>query len=451
MRRLAIIADDLTSATDCGIHVTRRGVDILVILGEYKSNPYTQRASAVSVDTDTRSTSVNEAYSTVKEVALRIQADGYENVYKSVDSTLRGNIGVEIDAVMDVYDFDFSVVAPAFPHYGRKTVNGRQFLKGVPLTQTEFASDPKNPVKEDNIVKLISSQSKRKVGLVKLDTLRRGLTTVSEEIALLRDKDVEIIVFDAQVEEDLNKIVHVISKMNHRVLWVGSTGLSRYVPKLLTYAHSKARNEKTTRIPSSSINPSMLVSGSTSETTKRQLGILTQFGIFAVEMNPFEIISGDRAENEFERCRSLLVDALKKGNDVALHVPTSRKNVAITMLKGQEMKLNETEVTMKILDALAEITKRVVESFKPCGLILTGGDTAKRVCEQLGGIAIKLLEEIEPGIPMGYLFGGTELLVITKAGDFGTPYAFANAIKALKRRTRYSFNDRADGMQKWIR
>jgi uncharacterized protein YgbK (DUF1537 family) len=433
MRRLAIIADDLTSATDCGIQVARRGIDILVIFGKYKSSPDTQKASAVSVDTDTRSVSVNEAYRTVKEVALKIQADGYENVYKSVDSTLRGNLGAEIDAVMDVYGFDFSAVAPAFPHYRRTTVNGRHFLEGVPLTQTEFASDPKNPVKEDDIVKLLSFQSKRKIGLVKLDTLRRGLTALSEQIALLRDKDIELIVFDAQVEEDLNKIFQAVSKTGHRVLWVGSTGLSRYVPQLLN-----AQTKKTPRIaPPSTIYPSMLVSGSTSETTKRQLNILTQFGIVAVEMKPLEIISsGDRAEKEVERCRSLLVDALKNGNDVALHVPTSREEVATTKLKEREMGLDETRVSIRILDALAKITKRVVEAVEPRGLILTGGDTAKRVCGQLGGIGIKLLEEIEPGIPIGYLIGATELLVITKAGGFGTPYAFVNAIKTLKRRTR---------------
>ena len=100
MKQLAIITDDLTSATDCGIQVARSGLDTLVLLGRYEADVNKIEASVISIDTDTRSIPPREAYQIVKKAALQIRADGYKNIYKSMDSTLRGNLGIEIDAVI---------------------------------------------------------------------------------------------------------------------------------------------------------------------------------------------------------------------------------------------------------------------------------------------------------------------------------------------------------------
>ena len=72
----------------------------------------------------------------------------YKYVIKKVDSTLRGNIAAEVAALDRFYKPELVVFMPALPALGRTTVNGIHCLKGVPLTETELASDPKNPVRE---------------------------------------------------------------------------------------------------------------------------------------------------------------------------------------------------------------------------------------------------------------------------------------------------------------
>ena len=109
-------------------------------------------------------------------------AAGFRSVYKSGDSTLRGNLGAEIDAVFDVFDFDLAVVAPAFPLYGRTTTGGKHFLNDEPIHQTEFATDPQYPVLENDLVRLLSQQSKHKVDLAPLDTLRAGAAAVAKRL-----------------------------------------------------------------------------------------------------------------------------------------------------------------------------------------------------------------------------------------------------------------------------
>ena len=55
------------------------------------------------------------------------------------------------------------------------------------------------------------------------------------------------------------------------------------------------------------------------------------------------------------------------------------------------------------------------------GMLFTGGDTAMLVCNRLGAYAIRLMDEIAPGMPWGNLCGGSfdGLPVVTKAGGFG--------------------------------
>jgi uncharacterized protein YgbK (DUF1537 family) len=430
MKQLAIIADDLTSATDCGIQVAKSGLNTLVLLGEYKIIEEGHEADVISIDTDTRIMSGEEAYRIVKEVTTKILMDGYPVIYKSLDSTLRGHLGAEIDAILDVSEFDFAVISPAFPLYGRTTLNGKHFLNGVPITQTEFASDPQNPIIEGDLVKLFSSQSKREVGLIELNTLRGGVNDVSEQLREFKSRGIELVIFDAEVEEDLDRIVQTVSNTEYNVLWVGSTGMARCIRSVLSVLPRNIIR----KYPSSFPNPILLVSGSASQVTREQLAVFESLpNVISVEMNPLNILSSDlKAKKEIDRCYSRLIQALNNGKDVALHVSSSRRDIEITKAKGREMGLEEKYIPVKILEALANITQQVIDTCEIQGLILTGGDTAKTICIRLGGTGIELLEEIEPGIPLGRLFGTTETFVITKAGAFGTSKTFVKALKILK-------------------
>src|SRR3990172_3397677 len=124
--QLAIIADDLSSATDCGIQVARAGLRTYVPLGTYRISERAEIVDVLSVDTDSRNLSSSRADEEVHKATLEVAGAGFSQVYKSMDSTLRGNVGVEIDAVLDASSFDCAIVAPASPLYGRKTL-GKAF------------------------------------------------------------------------------------------------------------------------------------------------------------------------------------------------------------------------------------------------------------------------------------------------------------------------------------
>jgi uncharacterized protein YgbK (DUF1537 family) len=83
--------------------------------------------------------------------------------------------------------------------------------------------------------------------------------------------------------------------------------------------------------------------------------------------------------------------------------------------------------------ALADITQGLAAEFTPGALVLTGGATARFVCERLGAHGVRLEGELQPGVPYGTLHGGLwhGVQVVTKAGGFGTPDTLLDVVRAL--------------------
>ena len=70
---------------------------------------------------------------------------------------------------------------------------------------------------------------------------------------------------------------------------------------------------------------------------------------------------------------------------------------------------------------------------KIAGLVLTGGDTAKSVCDAAGVAGIQLQQQVLPGLAKGRLVGGrlAGAVVVTKAGGFGDDGALSEVLLHL--------------------
>ncbi|MEC0203953.1 four-carbon acid sugar kinase family protein [Paenibacillus lautus] len=112
MNELAIIADDLTGATDSGVQFARRGFDTRVVLHAEEVSVIERNSEIIVLDTDSRAVAAGEAYERTRLAALQVARMGFKHVYKKLDSTLRGNLGAEIDAVADAIPVDCIIVAP---------------------------------------------------------------------------------------------------------------------------------------------------------------------------------------------------------------------------------------------------------------------------------------------------------------------------------------------------
>lgn len=431
MSRLAIIADDLSSATDCGAQVVRSGLSVVVPLGGYSLPSQTRLIQVISVDTDSRSLSVDRAYAKVRVAAQQLVTEGWTYFYKSVDSTLRGNLGAEIEAVLDVVKLDCAIVAPAFPKYGRTTVDGVQHLHGRPLHETEFGTDPTAPVRDADIARRLAEGSHRKAGRLTFDQLRAGPTQIKSAVHELLTEGTELVIVDIAEQDDLRQICVGLSGSDLRILWVGSTGLAEFVPLALDVTPtSESLNQDHPLDP----RPALALVGSASETTRRQLDYAqTSKGLTIICLDPHPLIQSDvTAAAELEQAYTGLRAAIDSGHDVALVVNASRDEIAATQQLGATLNLSATEVAQRIVDSLAQTGARLIRADRISGIVATGGDTANALCNALEAQALEILSEVEAGIPIMRVLGTQSLPLVTKAGGFGSPAAIGEALVKVK-------------------
>ena len=79
------------------------------------------------------------------------------------------------------------------------------------------------------------------------------------------------------------------------------------------------------------------------------------------------------------------------------------------------------------------LASQVSARHGPIGaLVLTGGDTARAVLRTLGIAALRVVGEVEPGVPILLTEGPRALPVVTKAGDFGNRETLVRCRAALR-------------------
>ena len=414
---IALIADDLTGASDAGVQFARRGLATHVVF-DVPEGACTADVEALAVDTETRAVSPAEAYRRVRDVADRLCAMQPDHVYKKVDSTLRGNLGAEIDAVLDAFDLQLqlAIVAPAYPIMERTTRDGTHRLHGTPVHETEIGRDPKTPVRESNLVRLLESGSRRTPALVSLQTVERGPQAIRDEVDALARRGVSLVVCDAETDRALRAVGKSLAG-RRGVLWVGSAGLAEHLAELLELP------QRTYVAPAidASDGPVLLVAGSVSEITRQQVATLTaQRDTTVVALHPSVLIGRDAAcSAESDRGRDTVRATLAAGRDCALVI---------------EPCAVRTEGAHELAEALGRVAADAARSHRLRGLILTGGDTARAVCRHLGVSGIHLLAEVQPGVPLGRLVGNSavQLLAVTKAGAFGSERTLLDALDRLK-------------------
>ena len=99
-QKIGIIADDLTGASDSGVQLAKQGFKSTVLIDINDS--IQTNSDVLVIDTDSRAKPKEAAYKAALRAASLLSTQGYSHIYKKIDSTLRGNITTELDALIEV-------------------------------------------------------------------------------------------------------------------------------------------------------------------------------------------------------------------------------------------------------------------------------------------------------------------------------------------------------------
>ena len=148
---IVVIADDLAGAAEVGGMALRHGLTAEVQLSYDDSAD----VDLVVVDTDTRSCTPGQAARRVARVAALCRESGVERAFKKVDSVLRGQVAAELAALLEAWGKCRCTLVPANPELGRVISGGRYYVRGVPLHETDFATDPEYPATTSDVLGLL--------------------------------------------------------------------------------------------------------------------------------------------------------------------------------------------------------------------------------------------------------------------------------------------------------
>lgn len=422
---IAIVADDLTGANDSGVQLTEKGVPTSVLF-DLPDHSQTLDQGIV-IDTNGRALLREEAYKKTKEAAQFIKEAGYRTIYKKMDSTLRGHIGTELKAMKDVFQPEFVFISPAFPALHRTTKDGIHYIKDQRVSDTEISRDPKHPVKESSIPTLIENEIGEKVGLLKKSALINR-ETFEQIVRSFQSQGICYLVCDAETEEDLKLFSKWMLQLSSKVIWAGSAGLAEVLPDVLQLHSIPAERTIT---PSEQV---VIVCGSLSLTTQKQVRTAAaKDDVIGVEVDTLKIFSPLWVEAK-QVYLNLCKSAIEEGKHVAIYVPSNVEIREKVKQAGESLGFSSYQIGEEISTALAEIVRTLASTYHHLNsFVLTGGDTAKETAKQLGGNGIRLIKQLEPGIPVGQLIGASRpLTVVTKAGAFGDDDSIYRAACELK-------------------
>jgi D-threonate/D-erythronate kinase len=426
-----LIADDLTGSLDGGLQLFRKGFPVSVYFPWVDPPPLSDAPGFLVVDTESRNLSAGEAVKRTGRAVTLLDTLKLPLIYKKVDSTLRGNTGVEIAAILDISSFDAAIVIPALPKLGRTVKDGILLLDGIPLADTEFSQDPLSPVRSSIVSELISQGTPLECRPVSQTALTKGckdpvglLESYFTSDELSAGKPV-VLIIDSETDEDLQRVSMLAAGLGPRVLPCGSAGLLEHIAGEMENTRSSIPGTAVVRKLGSA--PVLIVSASMSAVTRRQIEhIVTDGAAVRVKPdNPATLAVGKTTA----KCTRQVIEAVAKGKNVVLDAGGRR----------EELPGNLTEVSersTRLLEYLSEVIVKVFESTANGdlgGLILAGGDTAITVCKALNAGGIRITGECEPFVPAGSVIGGMAdgLPVVTKAGGFGTDTVFTDACKYL--------------------
>jgi uncharacterized protein YgbK (DUF1537 family) len=425
---IGIVADDVTGAGDIGIMYAKAGyaAHVYSFAGEDAEYPRADEADVIVLDTHSRFDAPKEAYRKVQAATSWLRNRGCKRYIKKTCSVFRGNIGAECDAMLDALGETFAVVVLGFPKNGRTTVNGIHYVRGIKLEESEFRRDPVHPMTRSDLSGILRGQTGRPVAELHRDIVDRGPEEIRRAIAEKKAECAYLIV-DVVDQRSLEAIAEAVE--GEKVL-CGSSALSEEIALRMRRSGVPCRAEPPA-VPAGDGGGLLIVAGSLMPQTAAQVDTMRSAGAPVLELDTRKLLDPGLRVSVLGELADIIVRHNRAGRHVVVHSANHPGQVEETKRLGSEQGLSNTDVSRLVSDSLAEITAKVLEATGQSRAIIAGGDTSAAVCRRLGVQGMRIMGEIEPGLPSCLTFGEKPLLLALKSGSFGKPDFFPKAIDHL--------------------
>lgn len=406
---MLVIADDLSGATDAGVQFARRGIPACVVI-DWRAElvrPFNE-FEVVVVDARSRHLSPEDAARRVRDIARRGVECGAEYLFKKTDSTLRGNVGAELAALLVASGERSLAFCPASPQLGRTTRDGIQYVHGRPLHETSFATDPFHPMRESGVARLLASQTSLPISHVR----------VAELPKLGRHVPPGLVIFDAESVTDVTNVIEAADRADALHAMAGPAAIAGFAAEHLPMRAGAP--------PETALHgPLLIVNGSLNPASTRQCDRAIAAGASEHRLAS-ELLAGDSPD---PAATWKLVAA------VAADIATGR--IPVLRSDRTENPRSTAADHHHVSVRLGQLTARILATRRVATLAIIGGDTLAGFCEAMAWREFIALGEIEPGMAISAPMESPEarpdpLHIISKPGGYGDDDTLVRIVGALR-------------------
>ncbi|MDQ7948491.1 MAG: four-carbon acid sugar kinase family protein [Pedobacter sp.] len=451
--KIAFYGDDFTGSTDALESLTNYGLKTMLFIDvpvAEKLKKY-KDLDAIGIAGMSRTFSPAEMEDHLRPAFVALAKLHPKHVHYKICSTFDsspsiGSIGKAIDIGTEVFKTPVVPLLVAVPPLGRYCLFGNLFARmGIGSEGTIFRLDrhpsmsrhPVTPADESDLRLHLGKQTKKKIGLVDLLSIRENQPKL--------DPNDEILLFDALENEDLNTIGEIIDSMAEDAsqFIVGSSGVGMALGSYWAKKKPTAAVNWKAAIVGGAI---LVVSGSCSLTTANQIKTAIDNGFVSLAIDTIalaENLTGEHRKDSDAINRTAfqyaeqVMPLIKQGKQVIVHTSISADDPRVTATDRifKEKGLSSTDTAKFYGTLLGQIAKLVAAGTSLSRIVVAGGDTSSYAARAMGIEAVEMLAPLSPGAPICLAIAPhspvDRLQVVFKGGQVGKPDFFITAAKDI--------------------
>ncbi|MCY4336663.1 MAG: four-carbon acid sugar kinase family protein [Litoreibacter sp.] len=419
MAVMGCIADDFTGATDLAGLLARSGASVNLRIGIPEA-PAGKTADFEVIALKSRTAPVGEAVSETLRALDWLKSSGADRFFwkycSTFDSTPEGNIGPVSEALMSALGVAQTIYCPAFPENGRAIFMGNLFVGEEPLAESPMKDHPLTPMRDSNLMRLLTPQVTGEVGLANRLVVERGAAALKERLSALLADGVPHVIVDAVSDSDLAVIAEACADMG---LITGGSAVAMPLPNVFRAKRLLAGGESAPIMKPVS-GGSLVLSGSCSATTRAQVGTYLKQAS-GYRLDPLVL-----AEAGPEGALNWLAE---QPSDAPKIVYATAEPDAVRAAQDKLGRARAGEVVEQALAACAVAAR----SSGISRIVVAGGESSGAVTQALGVDSLSVGAEIAPGVPWCFAHSeGREIALALKSGNFGSEDFFAGALSMLE-------------------
>ena len=332
-----------------------------------------------------------------------------------------GSIGRAIELGLETFHQRFVPIVVGAPHLQRFVSEARLFASAPDgvihrIDRHPMSRHPVTPMREPDLRRHLEKQTTLRIGHVEhtqLHTRDAASHALDRELAA----GCRAVLFDTIDSQSLELTANLLwqSAFEQPLFCAASSGLTAGLISTWRTQGSIRAQPPSTSVDAAS--PLLVISGSCSNATSRQIDWASRNGFQSLNANPALLLDPESGMAYQSSLIHQLTGILAGGQDVVLY--TSRGDSA-------------SEFAGEALGAtLGRLLRTLLDDTNVQRVVLCGGDTSSHAVQQLGVLALTWKASLQPGAPLCKVHffdsGSRPLELILKGGQVGSDDFFAVA------------------------